>query len=307
MLQVALCVMATTLFYTTSSIGKKTVNEAQEIVKGGEKANIELQIYVKDVEYYGSAPPPLCSTIVVYATKPFDEHTITWNNRPPFGESLAALKKLNPNSWYNFSSTRLESYVLGLAEEDTIPFGMQILDRHGGVCDIVWNLTTKESPSGVFLAPKLINGSSIYSSIGDAWVTDGSPDGPNSNYGWDPEMLVCSCTLTCQSGVPPDCNGGHYASGTQLSYVEFYIQPTGIEEEKLNKDEGFRLLPSRRSVKILYEIDGQFRLYSIVGQKVSEFSLIGKGEMTIKVPTAGIYFGVLNTGEKRVAKKVVVF
>ncbi|MBI4723097.1 MAG: T9SS type A sorting domain-containing protein [Candidatus Stahlbacteria bacterium] len=89
--------------------------------------------------------------------------------------------------------------------------------------------------------------------------------------------------------------------------IEGRCNPSGIEENKVEQDEGFRLLPSRKNVKVLYGMGGQFRLYNVAGRKVSEASLIGKGEITIKVPSAGIYFATLKSDSKYIAKKVVIF
>ncbi|MBI4722490.1 MAG: T9SS type A sorting domain-containing protein, partial [Candidatus Stahlbacteria bacterium] len=277
--------------------------EAQEIVKGGEKANIELQIYVGKVEYYTPAPPVMCSTIIVHTTKPFDEHTLTWNNKPPLGESLAVLKKLDPYGWYSFSSARLESYVLNLGE-DTIPFGLEILDRHGGICDLAWYLTTKEGGP----APKLVNGGNTYSAIGDAWVTDGPPGTPNTNYGSDPEMYVCSCTLTTHSG-------------TQIVYVEFYIPPAGVEEEgsscvKANYTiqnfpnpfvEGTKIsftLPVKASILLeVYDITGRL----VKGLAKGDYAA---GEHTVEWQAEGvrkgIYFCKLSTGSYTLIRKMIL-
>ena len=255
-------------FLFSSIIGKERTeeykglgNNQQEIIKGGEKAT-QLQIRVGDIVFYGGSP--LCSTIVIQAWKSFDEMTITWNNAPlPPGGILAEYNTqcVYPG-WYSWSSTALQNYVDSIIANhpggDTIPFFVQIKDRHGGVCDLVWDLQTKESGN----APKLIHNSNTYLSIGDTWIADGPPYSPNDNFGSDPKMLVCSCTLTTNS-----C--------TQLAMVEFYIQPTGIEED--TRKSGFILEsnpnPFSAFTRISYAVPNNeenvtLRVYNIMGELV---------------------------------------
>ncbi|MBI4723099.1 MAG: hypothetical protein HY769_08945, partial [Candidatus Stahlbacteria bacterium] len=77
--------------------------------------------------------------------------------------------------------------------------------------------------------------------------------------------------------------------------IDAPCDPSGIEEQGKLEDKEFRLLPNRRSVKLIYMETGKFSLYNIAGRKVNEANLVGKGEMTFKVPGAGIYFGILET------------
>lgn len=274
-------------------------NNPVQIMKGGGKAT-ELQLYNDYVWFTGV---PLCSTIVVWSTSPFDEMTITWNNRPAGVESLSTYKGINYPGWYSFSSTALTNYVNNHVG-DTIPFYVEIYDRNGGVCDIVWYPATRQSSN----VPKLIHNSTTYSSIGDAWVSDGPPLGPNTNTGTEVQMLVCSCTLTTNSG-------------TQVSYVEFYIPPPSTEEESGTSSFIFESQPNPFSscTHIYYTVPYNeeeviLMVYNVMGRLVktlvNETQPIGRHEVIWDGKnekgaglSSGYYFYRLKVGEKTFTAK----
>jgi hypothetical protein len=195
----------------------KVESSLPKIIKSG----TQLQIYV-NVEFYG-AFAPLCSTVVLYSTAPFDESTITWNNRPAPQEKLAEYKSIISSTWYSFSSPELEEYVESVKNTGGIAaFMLEIKDRNRGICDLAWKFSTKESG----YIPRLIHNSKIYYSVGDAWVSDGPPIGPNVNTGSEIKMNVCSCSTGVQGG-------------TQISYVQFSLKPASIEEEESERKSSF--------------------------------------------------------------------
>jgi hypothetical protein len=285
----------------------KLNDEKTEIhkVRSDEKGT-SIQIYVGQIRFFSTSI--LCSTVVLYATDPFDESTITWNNRPPKKDSLTAYKCISLG-WYTFPSTsRLENYVTNkLNAGDTVAFVMEILDRNSGVCDLVWYFSTKESEN----IPRLIHNSETYLAIGDSWVTDGPPGSPYENYGSDPEMLVCSCTLTARSG-------------TQLAYVQFYRPPSSIEEESKKVGFIFESQPNPFSsvTYLRYAVFHKkervsLRIYDIMGnlvkilknevQPVGEYRVAwdGKDFQGREVPS-GYYFSKLTIGDNVSTIKILL-
>jgi hypothetical protein len=283
---------------------KKTEDYKMRI---GEKGGTSIQIYVEEISFFNTSV--LCSTLVIYATDPFDEFTLTWNNRPPKGDSLTAYKSISSPGWYIFPSTsRLENYVTNKFNAgDTVAFLIEILDRNNGVCDLTWYLSTKESRN----IPRLIHNSETYLSIGDSWVTDGPPGGPNENYGRDSVMLVCSCTLTARSG-------------TQIAYIQFYKFSASIEKEKKKVDFIFEIQPNPFSSVTWFHYTVSYKkekvvlkIYDIMGklvktlineiQPVGEYksSWDGKNYQGKKVPN-GYYFSKLTIGEKVFTRKILL-
>lgn len=275
----------------------------------------QLRIYADSIQFPMFLNQCLCSTIVVYATQPFNESAITWNNRPQKGKSLAAYKSVVAPTWYSWTSTGMANYVDSLASagKDTIPFLLEILNRNGGICDVIWWLASRESSR----RPELIYNSTTYSPLGDAWVTDGYPGGPDSTHGSDPYILVCSCTLTYN----PDFT---YRSGTQLAYLQFYVQASVEDKDTKNS---FPISPFPNpfssSISISYFVpkDGQnvlLEVYDITGKLVKtlvnevkpsngKYSINwdGRDFMGRTIPN-GIYFYRLQTGDFILTEKLIL-
>jgi hypothetical protein len=281
---------------TTLSIEEKREEKAEVKEKG-----TRLSIYVIDVDYYKW--PILCSTIVVYATSPFNEYLLNMNNAPPKGERLASYKSIR-TGWYCWSSQKLSQYVEEKFQKgDTIAFCLEIEDRNRGVCDIAWKLVTKENFYSQF-HPYLQYNSTILYSCGDSWVTDGWPGGPNTNFGRDDEMMVCSCTLTTRSG-------------TQRAYIQFYNPPTKVEEKNENKKIEFEVKVERKELVVYYSIvekeEISLIVYDLLGRRVKSLATgiipCGSYEARWRINSTlstGYYFVVLKVGRKCFVKKFLL-
>lgn len=180
-------------------------------------AQTELRIYC----YYTPAitPPPAVNPCECYSTIPFDEGTITWNNRPPRIKLLAECDSMDDNCWYIWSSTELTSYVDSCIA-NTQPIVFCIKRKRQGVdpIQVNWDIYCKEQ--SLTQCPRLIRNSQTYSPPEEDARTD--QNNPNTNWGYD-YLWVCSL------GYPD----------SQETFIQFSPQPSGVEDRYLRQGTRF--------------------------------------------------------------------
>ena len=252
----------------------------------------ELKIYCWDIT--GSTGE---SWLQIYETTEFDEHTITWDDRPPLLDLLLDYDShFSEDAWYSFSSSELTTYVDDVFSRGE-PACFVLKCRNQTIWRRVWWFRTKEYYTN---RPTLVYQSQTLYSCDDARVNEA---GPGNNYGTEDRMWACD----------------HGSPQKQASYIEFSA-PLSIEEDV--QKENLNLLqitpnpvldnfvikygmPERANISLgLYNISGRLikTLYSGTQEKGEHKVNVGASHDT---PT-GIYFIRLEAGKFRKTKKLTI-
>ena len=98
-------------------------------------------------------------------------------------------------------------------------------------------------------------------------------------------------------------------------HEEFFIQTSYFDVEENAQDVGFEISPNPTDGNVTLHLDGlngmaEIRVFNAQGQKVGAFSVDASlhREMVYQLPTAknGHYYFVVNSGSKRLARKVML-
>ena len=250
----------------------------------------ELKIYCWDIT--GSTGE---SWLQIYETTEFDEHTITWNDRPPLLDLLLDYDShFSEDAWYSFSSSELTTYVDDVFSRGE-PACFVLKCRNQTIWRRVWWFRTKEYFNN---RPTLVYQSQTFYPCDDARINEAGPD---NNYGTEDRMWACD----------------HGSPQKQASYIEFSA-PLSIEEdvqkENLNLLQSapnpfsfstyisYTMLPEDAGEKVIlsvYDITGTLvrTLVDGIGKPgTHEILWNARNENGEKVPS-GLYFYRIKRGD----------
>jgi outer membrane protein assembly factor BamB len=132
----------------------------------------------------------------------------------------------------------------------------------------------------------------------------------NFNFQSDLEGAV-ACGVLDNDGCLDIVAGGYKYERWQRHCVfalEFQC-PVGIEEEEKEREK-FYFISCKNRLIGKYNVgkeQGKIEIYNIVGEKVREYEVKGKGEIEIKNLRKGIYFGKIRVKERYFTVKGIVF